>query len=326
MQIKIGALLWAQQTDWPALRDAAIAADRAGFDSLWVSDHLLCPVGSWRNPVYEVWATIAGLGALTERATIGTLVGAITFRNPGLVAKLAATVDHITGGRAALGLGGAWLAREHHMHGIDFGASAGERLDRLHEAVPLIRRLLDGETVTHSGRFYNLAGAEQFPRPLQTRLPILIGGQGRRKTLRTVAMYADMWHTQLGSLEQIQASDAALRAHCAAVGRDPDTIERMASKWVTMRDDPDEARRELESSLRYHGVEEYDPSILAAGTPAAVAQALRTHVDAGFAHILFSLRAPFDHETIARMPEVRDLLAHAGGDPGPGGREQAAST
>ncbi len=308
--MKIGALLWAQQTDWPALRDAAIAADRAGFDSLWISDHLLCPVGPWRNPVYEAWATIAGLGALTERATIGTLVGAITLRNPGMVAKLAATVDHITGGRAVLGLGGGWLAREHHMHGIDFGASAGERLDRLHEAVPLIRRLLNGETVTHSGRFYNLVEAEQFPRPLQTRLPILIGGQGRRKTLRTVAMYADMWHTQHGSLEQIQASDAVLRAHCAAVGRDPATIERLASKWVTIRDDADEARRELEASLRYHGLEGYEPAILAAGTPAAVAQALRAHVDAGFAHILFSLRAPFDHETIERMPEVRRLLAH----------------
>ena len=159
--MKIGALLWAQQTDWPALRDAAIAADRAGFDSLWISDHLLCPVGSWRNPVYEAWATLAALGALTERATVGTLVGAITFRNPGLVAKLAATLDHITGGRAVLGLGGAWLAREHKAHGIDFGASAGERLDRLHEAVPLIRRLLDGEKVTHSGRFYNLVEAAQ---------------------------------------------------------------------------------------------------------------------------------------------------------------------
>ena len=318
--MKIGALLWAQQTDWPALRDAAIAADRAGFDSLWISDHLLCPVGPWRNPVYEAWAIIAGLGALTERATIGTLVGAITLRNPGLVAKLAATVDHITGGRAVLGLGGAWLAREHHMHGIDFGASAGERLDRLHEAVPLIRRLLDGETVTHSGRFYNLVEAEQFPRPLQTRLPILIGGQGRRKTLRTVAMYADMWHTQHGSLEQIQASDAVLRAHCAAVGRDPATIERLASKWVTIRDDPDEARRELEASLRYHGLEEYEPTILAAGTPAAVAQELRAHVDAGFAHILFSLRAPFDHETIERMPEVRRLLAHADSNSDPSGQ------
>jgi alkanesulfonate monooxygenase SsuD/methylene tetrahydromethanopterin reductase-like flavin-dependent oxidoreductase (luciferase family) len=319
MQMKIGALLWAQQTDWPALRDAAIAADRAGFDSLWISDHLLCPVGSWRNPVYEAWATLAALGALTERATVGTLVGAITFRNPGLVAKLATTVDHITGGRAVLGLGGAWHAQEHHMYGIDFGASAGERLDRLHEAVPLIRRLLDGETVTHSGRFYNLVEAEQFPRPLQTRLPILIGGQGRRKTLRTVAMYADMWHTQLGSTEQIQASDAALRAHCAAVGRDPAAIERLASKWVTIRDDPDEARRELEASLRYHGLEGYEPSILAAGTPAAVAQALRAHVDIGFTHILVSMRAPFDHETIERMPEVRRLLSQADTDSAPSG-------
>lgn len=312
MQIKIGALLWAQHTDWPALRDAAIAADRAGFDSLWVSDHLLCPVGSWRNPVYEAWTTLAALGALTERATIGTLVGAITFRNPGLVAKLAATVDHITGGRAVLGLGGAWLAREHHMHGIDFGTGAGERLDRLHEAVPLIRRLLDGETVTHSGRFYTMEEAEQTPRPLQSRLPILIGGQGRRKTLRTVAMYADMWHTQHGSLEKIQASDAVLRAHCAAVGRDPATIERLASKWVTIRDDPDEALQELEASLRHHGLEGYEPAILAAGTPAAVAQALQAHIDAGFTHLLFSLRAPFDHETIERMPEARRLLTGTG--------------
>ena len=312
--MKIGALLWAQQTDWPALRAAAIAADRAGFDSLWVSDHLICPVGPWHNPIFEAWATIASLGALTERATIGTLVGAITFRNPGLVAKLATTVDHITGGRAVLGLGGAWHAHEHHMFGIDFGAGAGERLDRLHEAVPLIRRLLDGEKVTHRGRFYNMQEAEQFPRPLQQRVPILIGGQGRRKTLRTVAMYADMWHTQLGSLEQIQASDAVLRAHCAAVGRDPDTIERLASKWVTIRDDLDEALRVLEASLRYHGLEGYEPSILAAGPPDTVAQAFRAHAEIGFKHILLSLRAPFDHETIERMPEVRRLLAQSDSD------------
>ena len=103
-----------------------------------------------------------------------------------------------------------------------------------------------------------------------------------------------------------------LRAHCAAVGRDPATIERLASKWVTIRDDPDEARRELEASLRHHGLEEYEPSILAAGTPAAVAQALRGHIDAGFTHLLFSLRAPFDHETIERMPEVRRLLTMDG--------------
>jgi alkanesulfonate monooxygenase SsuD/methylene tetrahydromethanopterin reductase-like flavin-dependent oxidoreductase (luciferase family) len=121
-------------------------------------------------------------------------------------------------------------------------------------------------------------------------------------------MYADMWHTQLGSLEQIQASDAVLRAHCEAVGRDPNTIERLASKWVTIRDDPDAAQRELEASLRYHGLEGYEPSILAAGPPDTVARAFRAHADIGFKHILLSLRAPFDHETIERMPEVRRLL------------------
>lgn len=183
----------------------------------------------------------------------------------------------------------------------------------------MIRRLLDGEKASHGGRFCNMQEAEQFPRPLQKRVPILIEGQGRRKTLRTVAMYADMWHTQLGSLEQTQASDAFLRAHCGAVGRDPDTIERLASKWVTIRDDPDGAHRELDASLRYHGLEGYEPSILAAGPPDTVAQAFRAHADIGFKHILLSLRAPFDHETVERMPEVRRLFDQFDSDSRPGG-------
>ncbi len=151
------------------------------------------------------------------------MVGANTFRNPGHTAKLAATLDHISDGRAVLGIGGAWFEREHDAFGIDFGPTVGERLDRLDEAVGLIRRLLDGERVDHDGRAYRLHEAELLPRPIQPHLPILIGGSGPKKTLRTVARYGDGWNTA-GTLDEVAARDAilrrALRGRRSRPGRD----------------------------------------------------------------------------------------------------------
>ena len=124
------------------------------------------------------------------------MVGANTFRNPGLTAKLATTLDHVSGGRAVLGIGGAWFEREHDAFGFEtWGSGFGERLDRLDESVMLLRRLLDGERVTHEGRFYRFHDALCEPRPVQAKLPILIGGSGPQKTLRTTARYADAWNT-----------------------------------------------------------------------------------------------------------------------------------
>ena len=147
-----------------------------------------------RDAKLEGWATLAALAVLTERVRLGLLVGANTFRNPGLTAKLATTLDHLSDGRLVLGLGGGWFEREHDAFGLDFGSGFGERLDRLDEAVGLIRRLLDGERVTHEGRFYRMHDAICEPRPVQARLPILIGGSGPTKTLRTTARDADLWN------------------------------------------------------------------------------------------------------------------------------------
>ena len=304
---RFGALLWTTGTDWPALRDAAVAVDRAGFESMWVSDHLMASVGPWTAPIYEAWTVTAALAVLTERASVGQIVSSITFRNPALVAKLAATVDHLSGGRSVLGLGGGWFEREHLAHGIDFGASAGERLDRLDEAVPVIRSLLDGETVTHHGSSYAMDGARHSPRPLQRHLRILIGGEGKRKTLRTVARYADMWHGQ-GSVETLLELDSVLADHCARVGRDPGSIERMTNRWVVIRDDVPTAQSALRASLESYGVAEYDPWKAVTGPPELVAEKLRPLIEAGFGHVVISLRAPFDHETISRVGEVRELL------------------
>ena len=128
--MRFGAAFWINRTSWPELRDACLAAERAGWDSLWIDDHLLADEGDSTDPKFEGWTTLSALAVLTERARLGLLVGANTFRNPGLTAKLAATLDHLSGGRAVLGLGGGWFEREHEAFGLDFGSGFGERLDR----------------------------------------------------------------------------------------------------------------------------------------------------------------------------------------------------
>ena len=251
--MRFGAAFWINRLEWPTLRDAAIAVEGAGWDGLWVDDHLLSDEGDERDPKLEGWATLASLAVLTERVRLGLLVGANTFRNPGLTAKLATTADHLSGGRTVLGLGGGWFGREHDAFGIDFGGGFGERLDRLDEAVGLIRRLVDGDRVTHDGRFYTMHDALCEPRPVQERLPILIGGSGPNKTLRTTARYADIWNGY-GPPERIAASSAVLRTRCAEVGRPFEAIERTVTLHAVVRDSVPEARDAWEVTARANGL------------------------------------------------------------------------
>src|SRR5919107_499219 len=202
--MKFGVQLWSQQATWPQWRDAALAAEAAGWDSVWTWDHLDAIFGPWEQPIFEGWSVLSGVGAVSNRLRLGLMVGANTFRNPGLTAKLATTLDHISGGRAILGIGGAWFEREHDAFGFEtWGSGFGERLDRLDESVMLLRRLLDGERVTHQGRFYTFHNALCEPRPVQAKLPILIGGSGPQKTLRTTARYADAWNTS-GTIDEVR--------------------------------------------------------------------------------------------------------------------------
>ena len=305
---RFGAQLWSQSTDWPNFRDAALAAEAAGWDSLWTWDHLLAIQGPWRQPIFEGWLTLGAWAALTSRIRLGLMVGANTFRNPGLTAKLATTLDHISGGRAILGIGGAWFEREHDAHGIDFGTGFGERLDRLDEAVRLIRRLLDGETVDHEGPAYAMRDAVQAPLPLQPHLPILIGGSGPKKTLRTVARYGDAWNTA-GTLQEVAARDAILREHCATVGRDPDAIERTVSFPIVIRDDAAKAAEAFEGILRHNGLTELTGVPILIGSPMAIAERIAPYRSLGFGTVIVRLPAPFDRETIERIGEIRAALA-----------------
>ena len=189
---------------------------------------------------------LAALGPLTSRVRLGLMVGANTFRNPGHTAKLATTLDHLSDGRAVLGIGGAWFEREHDAFGIDFGSGFGERLDRLDEAVMLMRRLLDGERFSHEGRFYTFHDASVEPRPIQAHLPILVGGSGPKKTLRTVALRADAWNTTGTAARRSATQLDILAEHCADVGRDIAQIEKTVSFPIIIRDEPARTPRRVQ--------------------------------------------------------------------------------
>jgi F420-dependent oxidoreductase-like protein len=306
--IRFGAQLWSQATSWDAFLGAAVAAEAAGWDSVWTWDHLMAIQGAWQQPIFEGWLALGALATATRRVRLGLMVGANTFRNPGLTAKLATTLDHASHGRAILGLGAAWFEREHEGFGLEFGATPGWRLGRLDEAVGLVRRLLDGEQVTHEGAAYHMRDALVAPRPIQAHLPILIGGSGPKRTLRIVAQHADAWNTA-GTLDEVRPRLAVLAEHCAAVGRDPATIQLTASFPIVIREDEAAAERGAEALLAHNGITRFEGVPVLLGSPDRVAERLRPYVEVGFRTFIVRLPAPYDRETLERIGEVRDRLA-----------------
>ncbi len=305
--IKLGALSWNQYTTWDALRDAGIRADRLGYDSIWTWDHLYPIVGSPEGPIFEGWLTLAAWAEATENARIGLMVGANTFRNPALVAKMATTLDHISKGRAILGIGGAWFETEHRAYGVEFGKSPGERLRWLDEAARIMRGMLDGDRPSGE-RYYTAEEVRNDPMPVQERLPVLIGGGGEKKTLRIVARYADACNVG-GGFESVKRKDEVLRRHCDEVGRDESEIERTVGMGVcVIRDDQAEAERVAAEIFRRNG--NADPwTNQLVGTPEHAAEAMRPYLGIGFRHFVVGFPAPHDAESMERLlrevkPEV----------------------
>src|SRR5918999_338855 len=222
--LKFGANCWNQYTDWSGWIAAQRRAEQLGYESLWTWDHLYPIVGSDRGPILECYTAMAAVATSTERATVGLMVGANTFRNPALVAKMATTLDHISGGRAVLGIGGAWFETEHRAYGFEFGASPGERLRWLDEAARIMRGMLDG-TEPSGKRYYASRGVRNDPPPVQPRMRLLIGGGGERRTLRTVARYADACNLG-GGFENVKRKAGVVGRNWGGGGRAPAEIER----------------------------------------------------------------------------------------------------
>ncbi|MGI8872239.1 MAG: LLM class flavin-dependent oxidoreductase [Candidatus Limnocylindria bacterium] len=308
--VRLGVLLWSQATDWPSFEAGARTVDRLGYDHLWTWDHLYAIFGNPYQPIFEGGMTLAAWAKTTERTRLGLLVGANTFRNPGLVARLATTLDHLSGGRAILGLGGAWFELEHQAHGIDFGRSAGERLDWLDKSARAIRALLRGESVSREGH-YRFDDLRLLPLPLQEHLPIMIGGSGERKTLRTVARYADLWNA-MGEIDVLRHKVEVLRRHCDEVGRDPGEIEFTAGCKPILRDTEAEARRVWGAQMEHNRTpvaNVIDDDTFWVGTPEQVAGEMRARRDIGFGTFIAEMAAPYDEETLERsIGEVKPMV------------------
>jgi len=221
--------------------------ESTGWDGIWYADHFMPNAPDTSAPWPEAWTTLAALGASVPRIRIGTLVTGNTYRHPAVLAKMAATLDHITDGRVVLGLGAGWQENEHAQYGITFYTTA-ERLARLDEACHVIKRLFSEPKANYDGRYYQLADASLEPKPRQRPLPLLIGGGGERVTLRITAEHADEWNVW-GTVATLQSKMAILDAHCARIGRRPRDIQRSAVALLFMSDDAQFLRERREARM-----------------------------------------------------------------------------
>ncbi len=249
--------------------------EQTGWDGVWYADHFMPNAPDTSQPWPEAWTTLSALGALVPRVTLGTLVSGNTYRHPAVLAKMAATLDHITGGRVILGLGSGWQENEHEQYGIPFH-TVNERLERLDEACQVIRSLFSEQHSNVDGRFYQLKNASLEPKPVQKPLPLLIGGGGEKVTLKITAKHADAWNVW-GDVDILKHKMSVLDQHCRDAGRNPGDIHRTAVALLFMSDDADflEQIRNTDAPM---------PRII--GTPAEVRDIVSAYEEAGVGELI----------------------------------------
>ena len=275
-------------------------AEGAGFDSLWVMDHLyqIRGVGQRTEPMLEAYTLLGAIAARTSRARLGAMVTGVTYRNPALLAKIVTTLDVISSGRAILGIGAAWNDEEHRGYGFEF-PTPGERLERLEEAVRICRAMFTQEAPTYHGKHYRIEEALNFPRPVQPGgPPILIGGGGERKTLRLVARYADACNL-FGKAATIRHKLDVLSRHCDDVGRDPAEITKTRLGTIVIAPTYVEARRKAEEMRVARGLSEEWFRTYTIGGPDEVAEQARALLDAGLDGLIFNMRDAHELEPVA---------------------------
>ncbi len=225
----------APQASYTDVLELAQHVERTGWDGVWYADHFMPSFGDLSQPWSEAWTTIAALAAAVPRLRLGPLVTGNTYRHPAVLANMAATVDHISGGRLVLGLGAGWQENEHIAYDLPFYTVA-ERLARLDEACQVIKLLYAEERASFDGRYYKLVDAPCEPKPLQDPLPLMIGGGGEKVTLKITAKWADEWNVW-GDVDTLVHKMGILDRHCEDVGRDPSAVERSAVALLFLGDD-----------------------------------------------------------------------------------------
>ncbi len=230
--------------EYSVLEEFWRAADELGYHAIWNYDHFygIGGIVPEEQITLEGWTTLAAMAAVTSRARVGCMVTGVTYRHPALLANMAVTLDHISGGRLDFGMGAAWHEAEHRAYGIPF-PPAGTRIDMLDEGLKITKALWTQERTTFEGRFWTLTDALCEPKPLQRpRPPIVVGGSGEKKTLRVVAEHADEWNTPGQDPTEWSRLNKVLDEHCAAVGRDPSSVRRSVQLFIipSMEGQPDQ--------------------------------------------------------------------------------------
>ncbi len=233
--LTFGVVTGQHQLTWEQLIEQWQTAEEAGFDSLWLFDHFMALYADPDGPCLETSTLLAALALKTSRVKIGVLVYGNTHRYPAILAKEMVTIDHISGGRAILGIGTGWNEREHRAYGIPF-PSAGDRVEMLDESLQIMHSLFTERRTTFRGAHYQLEDAPFAPKPLQAHLPVMIGGE-RPRMLKLIAQRADIWDCSR-SAESLKEGAATIAAHCAEIGRDPREIVCSVSMGADKFDDP----------------------------------------------------------------------------------------
>jgi len=275
----------------------AVTAEESGFDSVWVMDHFyqIQHVGPRTDPMFEAYTLLGAIAARTRRASLGTMVTGVTYRNPALLAKIVTTLDVISSGRAILGIGAAWNDDEHAGYGFEF-PTVSERMERLEEALLICRAMFSEETPSFAGRYYNIDAVLNRPRPIRPEgIPILVGGGGERKTLRLVAKYADACNI-FGDLAMVRHKLEVLEAHCEAVGRDPGEITKTRLGTILVGETTAEADHKAALMAGARGPEVAAlRDFMFVGDPDSVCEQIAPFLEAGLDGMIFN------------MPDAQDI-------------------
>lgn len=294
---------------WPEIVRIWRRAEALGYDGAYTYDHFMAVMMDPFDPCLEAWTSLAALATLTERLRLGILVGGNTYRHPAVVAKMATTVDVISGGRLDFGIGSGWFEREHGAFGIPF-RTARERCDMLDEALTVVRRLWSDREATFAGRYYQLDAAIAEPKPVQRpHPPILVAASGEKRMLRIVARHADAWNG-FGSPDVFRHKIAVLAEHCRAEGRDPTAIEKSVLVPAALGDDEAAFAPLIEGYALYQGIPPAEArSWMLVGTADVIARQIDAYMTVGVTHFILTL-TPFNFDVLERfaaevMPRFR---------------------
>jgi alkanesulfonate monooxygenase SsuD/methylene tetrahydromethanopterin reductase-like flavin-dependent oxidoreductase (luciferase family) len=283
-RVHFGVTLPQIKRSWQETRAAALDFEALGFHSLWLNDHLYgIPMPT--IPILEAWTTLSAVGGITAKAELGLLVSPPGFRNPALYAKMAATLDHITGGRVIVGLGAGWFAQEFEGYGYGFPPTR-TRLEQLLEAVTIMKRMWTEEAPSFQGKHFQIDAALCLPRPTR-RPPILIGGGGEKVLLRIAAQHADLWNNLAVHQGALAVKIDVLRRHCGEVGRDFESIKLSQQTLVVIGEDEKDGREKMKKATGLYGGHLGDIENHGIwGSPEQVIERVERHVRLGVRHFV----------------------------------------